>query len=92
MATRTWLWAAVLGLTLASAASASAKPASREAREARQEAQKHEAEAHQAKRRTMIEDFSAASEEKRARQESRWNERMNEFGRPNDQRDRWTLF
>ena len=89
MATHIGLWAAVLGLTLASAAGANAKPASREARH---EAQKQDAEARSAKRRTMIEDFSAASEEKRARQESRWNEHMNDVGHPNDQHDRWTLF
>jgi hypothetical protein len=89
MATRTWLWAAVVGLALVSAAAADAKPASREARH---EAQKHEAEARQTKRRTMIEDFAAASEEKRARQESRWNEHMNDVGHPNDQRDRWNVF
>jgi len=88
MATRIGLWAAVLGLTLASAASANAKPA----RVERHEAQKQAAEARQTKRRTMIEDFSAASEEKRARQESRWNEHMNDVGHPNDQHDRWTLF
>ena len=42
--------------------------------------------------RGMIEDFTAATEEKRAGQESRWNEMMNDVGRPNDQKDRWLVF
>ena len=57
-----------------------------------QERAARKADARHARSRGMIEDFTAANEEKRAHQESRWNEMMNDVGRPNDQKSRWLVF
>jgi len=58
----------------------------------RQQLHKAKAEERHLHQRNMIEDFCAAKEEKRAGQESRWNDMMRDFGQVNDQKERWLLF